>query len=158
VQSRSQSLENLPSPTNTGQGTVAERNNTAKSPGLYRTMSLNHRPSPRTRLASVENRFSGSNRGEYSYEGFSLRLSRRAGAVNFFCMRIDFIYNKIFFYCFAIQDGSCENPLWIIYDQSTRKKDNYCYILACLCFIQIVVVYLNILNRPFSHSKHRCVD
>ncbi|KAK3705202.1 hypothetical protein QZH41_014002 [Actinostola sp. cb2023] len=64
VQCRSQSLENIPSPPEGFQGAINNNSAPIKSPRLYRTMSLNHRPSPRPRLTSAENRFSGSNRGK----------------------------------------------------------------------------------------------
>ncbi|XP_020901378.1 ankyrin repeat and fibronectin type-III domain-containing protein 1 isoform X2 [Exaiptasia diaphana] len=76
VQVRSQSLENIPSPTDESSVTGNNNMGSIKSPGLYRTMSLNHRPSPRPRLTSLENRFSGSNR-ENRFSGSNRDLKEK---------------------------------------------------------------------------------
>ncbi|EDO33464.1 predicted protein [Nematostella vectensis] len=59
---RSQSLENLSSPTSSTQS--IDRAVSGKSPRLYRTLSMGQKPVPRQRLASVENRFSGTNKDQ----------------------------------------------------------------------------------------------
>ena len=59
-QGRSHSLEDISSPA--GPGAIHGNN---KSPRLQRTMSVNQRSSPRTRLSVQENRFSFNNRGTW---------------------------------------------------------------------------------------------